>query len=263
MTNLNLLQSVVLGIIEGLTEFLPISSTGHLIIAQKLMGLNEINEFFTVVVQSGSILAAVFYFRTRIVNIITKHRNIVGYLGLGLLPALILGFLFRKSLNSLENSIPAIITTAIVGGVAFYVIELLYKKQADKTLENATWQDYLVVGFFQAIALIPGTSRSGVTITGGLFRKINIKDSIEISFLMGIPLLLIATAYKLLSVTQGVGGELLFNTLIGTCFSFAVGILGIKITLGWVTKYGFKPFMIYRIILGMLLLGAYIIGWLR
>jgi undecaprenyl-diphosphatase len=83
-------------------------------------------------------------------------------------------------------------------------------------------KDYLVVGFFQAIALIPGTSRSGVTITGGLFRKINIKDSIEISFLMGIPLLLIATAYKLLSVTQGVSGELLFNTLIGTCFSFAV-----------------------------------------
>ncbi len=261
--SINLIQSIVLGTIEGLTEFLPISSTGHLIIAQKLMGLTEINEFFTVVVQSGAILAAVIYFRKRIVNIFTKHQKSVVNLAIGLLPALILGFLFRKSLTSLENSVPAIITTTILGGIFFYYIEQKYKNKTSKTLENSTRNDILTVGLFQALALIPGVSRSGITIAGGIFRQIKIQDSIEISFIMGIPLLLIATAYKLLTVSKGISSELLFNTGVGTLFSFGVGMLGIKLTLGLVTKYGFKPFMIYRIGLGLFLIVALSQGWVK
>jgi undecaprenyl-diphosphatase len=261
--SINLVQSIILGTIEGLTEFLPISSTGHLIIAQKLMGMTEINEFFTVVVQSGAILAAVIYFRKRIINIFTKHTNSLLSIGIGLLPALILGFIFRKSLSTLENSIPAIIITTIVGGVFFYFIETKYKDQATKSLESSTKIDLLTVGLFQAIALIPGVSRSGVTISGGIYRGIKIQDSIEISFIMGIPLLLIATAYKILTVSKDISSELLFNTAVGTLFSFGVGLLGIKLTLGLVTKYGFKPFMIYRIGLGLFLVAGLLFGWLK
>jgi undecaprenyl-diphosphatase len=260
--SINLVQSIILGTIEGLTEFLPISSTGHLIIAQKLMGMTEINEFFTVVVQSGAILAAIIFFRSNIIEIFTKHQKVLINLGLGLLPALILGFLFRKSLSTLENSVPAITVTTILGGVLFYAIEQKYQKQASKTPETASRNDILTVGLFQAIALIPGVSRSGVTISGGIFRGIKIQDSIEISFIMGIPLLLIATAYKLLTVTKGVSSELLFNTAVGTLFSFGVGLLGIKLTLGLVTKYGFKPFMIYRLCLGAFLIVALAKGWI-
>lgn len=261
--SINLIQSIILGTIEGLTEFLPISSTGHLIIAQKLMGMTEINEFFTVVVQSGAIFAAIIYFRERIINIFTKHQNILTNLAIGLLPALILGFLFRKSLNQLENSVPAIITTTMLGGIFFYFVEQKYQSQTSKTIETATRNDILTVGFFQAIALIPGVSRSGVTITGGIFRNIKIQDSIEISFIMGIPLLLIATGYKILTVSKDVSSELLINTAIGTLFSFGVGLLGIKLTLGLVTKYGFKPFMIYRIGLGLFLMLALSQGWVK
>lgn len=261
--SINLVQSIILGTIEGLTEFLPISSTGHLIIAQKLMGMTEINEFFTVVVQSGAILAAIIFFRKRIWDILTKHNKILMNLCLGLLPALVLGFLFRDKLKYLENSTLSIIVTTILGGIFFFWIEKNYKPQTTKTLETATRNDILTVGFFQAIALIPGVSRSGITIAGGLFKKIKIQDSIEISFIMGIPLLLIATLYKLLTVSKGITSELLFNTGVGTLFSFGVGLLGIKLTLGLVTKYGFKPFMIYRLCLGAFLIMGLILGWLK
>lgn len=261
--SINLIQSIVLGTLEGLTEFLPISSTGHLIIAQKLMGITEINEFFTVVVQSGAIFAAIIFFRIRIMEIVTKHQKSLLNLGLGLIPALVLGFIFRKSLSQLENSVPAIIVTTILGGILFYTIEQKYKNQAIKTLETASRNDILTVGFFQAIALIPGVSRSGVTISGGIYRGIKIQDSIEISFIMGIPLLLIATAYKVLTVSKDLSSELLFNTAIGTLFSFGVGLLGIKLTLGLVTKYGFKPFMIYRLCLGAFLIVAFVGGWIK
>jgi undecaprenyl-diphosphatase len=263
MSSINLFQSIILGSIEGLTEFLPISSTGHLIIAQKFMGMTEINEFFTVVVQSGAVFAAIFFFWDKITSIFKTHRDKLGYMALGLLPALILGFLFKSQLKYLENSIPIIAFTTIIFGIVFYIIESQYQKLANKQIETASKIDFLIIGFFQSMALIPGVSRSGITITGGTYRKIKIEDSIAISFIMGIPLLLIATLYKIVTVSKGVSSELLINTAVGTLFSFIVGLLGIKLTLGIVQKYGFKPFMIYRIALGLFLLLAMQQNWIR
>ena len=260
MSDINLFQSILLGAVEGATEFLPISSTGHLIIAQKLMGI-PVNSFFTIVVQSGAIMAAVFYFWKKIITLSTKHQKALGYMALGLLPAIILGFFFKKQLESLEASVPAIIFTTIVGGLAFWLVEKYMAHKTHKTLENATLIDYLTIGFFQAISLIPGTSRSGVTITGGTYRGIKIQDAIEISFIMGIPLLLLATLYKLVTFKGIVSTELLVNTGAGTITAFVVGLAGIKLTLGLLQKYGFKPFMFYRLGLAAFLFIALKNGW--
>ncbi len=254
---MNLLQSAILGVIEGLTEFLPISSTGHLIIAQKMLGLPQVDDFMTVVIQSGAILSALVYFRHKIWDILVNKRAVLPKLFISMLPVLAVGFAIKKMLENYNDVIPVIAVSSIVGGVFFYVVEKFYSSKSSRDLVSGTFLDYLGLGVVQILSLIPGFSRSGSAIAGGLINNIKLKDSIEISFLMGIPLLLIATGYKLVSHTYTVDPTLLINTLVATAIAFLVGLAGIRLTLGWVQKYGFRPFMYYRIGLGVLLLIAY------
>ena len=254
---MNIYQSIVLGVIEGFTEFLPISSTGHLIIAQKILGLPAVDDFMTVVIQSGAILSALVYFRHKIWDIIQHKRVVVLKLLISMLPVLLVGFAVRKLLENYNDTILLIAISSIVGGIFFYVVEKFYAKKATRDLESGSFLDYLGLGVVQILSLIPGFSRSGSAIAGGLINNIKLKDSIEISFLMGIPLLLIATLYKLVSHSYVPSPDLLINTGVATVVAFGVGLAGIKLTLGWVQKYGFRPFMYYRIGLGVILLVAY------
>jgi undecaprenyl-diphosphatase len=261
--SINIFQAVVLGVIEGFTEFLPISSTGHLIIAQKLMGFEKINDFFTVVIQLGAILAAAIYFRKRIITDVFQTRKYVMPLILGILPTLLIGFLFKDVLSAAENSAIFIFLTTTIGGILFYAFEMQYKDKATKELLELKPRHFLLIGLLQGISILPGVSRSGSSITAGTLNRMRIEDSIEYSFLMGIPLILIASIYKLYKYTSsgiGVSTDLLIATFVGFLVSFVVGFLGVKLTLGWVKKYGFKPFMIYRLALGAVLVVLLITG---
>lgn len=257
---MNVLQAIILGAVEGLTEFLPISSTGHLIVAQKMMGLGEINEFFTVVVQSGAILAAIVYFRHRIKEVFTTKRYLLKRILIGIIPTLAVAFLLRKQLNSFDNSLPLLIASTIIFGIVFYIVEIFaMNNQPKKTAEQVTLVDTLIIGLCQSVALIPGTSRSGATIAGGLYRNLQLKEAIDLSFLMGIPVLLIATGYKIVTL-KTLDKDMLAATGIATLVAFVVGLLGIHLTLGLVNKYGFLPFAFYRIVFGLMLLAGFMGG---
>ena len=261
---MNIVQAIILGGVEGLTEFLPISSTAHLIVAQKIMGLDQNNEFFTVVVQSGAILAAIVYFRKRIIEVFTTKTNILKNIAVGILPVLIIGFFARKYINGWDNNILLLISSTIIFGIVFYAIEIwaLNNNQPKKNLEKATLKDTLIMGLTQSLALIPGTSRSGATIAGGLSQNLRMSDAIDLSFLLGIPVLLIATAYKIISF-RNIDANTVSMTAVGTIISFGVGLLGVHLTLGLVRKYGFLPFAFYRIGFGLILLAFYLGGFLH
>lgn len=276
---MNIIQAIILGVVEGLTEFLPISSTGHIILVEKLLGVEKTNSFFTVVIQFGAILAAVWFFRSRIKEIIlaswgslkskkqyTKMSNDEKYgiwILVSIIPTLIIGFLLRKKIDEWQNSTTIIIVSTIVFGILFYVIEKYQANQKTIDTKQISLKNLLVMGFAQAIAVIPGVSRSGSTIAGGLTQKINIKDAVELSFIMGIPVILIASLYKIVTGLDGLSFDVIVMTMIGTLTSFIVGLWSIKLTLGLLVKHGFFPFMIYRVGLGAVLICLAYLGILK
>jgi undecaprenyl-diphosphatase len=272
---MNYLQAIILGLVEGLTEFLPISSTGHIIITSKILvasGFSSLpnHVFFDIVIQLGAISAAVWYFRQRIYLIIldlvmiarapskfsssSNQQKLSLWILVGILPTLIIGFLFKKSVVAWQENIWIVALSTIVFGVVFYIAEIWAKSQKTIETKNVSLMNLLVMGVAQAISIVPGVSRSGATIAGGLSQKISFKDSIEISFIMGIPVIFLAAGYQVLSNLGGLSGEAISLAVVGTIVSFLVGLFAIRATLGLLTKYGFFPFMIYRIILGLALI---------
>jgi undecaprenyl-diphosphatase len=276
---MNIFQAIILGIVEGLTEFLPISSTGHIILVERLLGIEKTNGFFTVVIQFGAILAAVWFFRSRIKQIILtsytsikarKNYNQMEYdekygiwILISVLPTIIIGFLLRKKVDEWQNSTTIIIVATIFFGVLFYAIERHQKTIKTIKSDKITLKNLFVMGLAQSIAIIPGVSRSGSTIAGGLVEKIAIKDAVELSFIMGIPVILLASLYKVISGLGGVTTDIILVTLIGTITSFVVGLWSIKLTLGALVKRGFLPFMIYRVCLGAVLIFLVNLGILK
>ncbi len=271
---MNIFHAIILGIVEGLTEFLPISSTGHLIITQHILGIQEINPFFDIVIQMGAISAAVWFYRKRLGEIsrasysalktgkgwtsYTHEEKYGAWILASLVPTLVIGFIFRKQVDIMQNSIEIVIISTILFGIIFYIIERLMSKVTRIGDDKITLSNLLIMGLAQSISIIPGVSRSGSTIVGGLTQKISMAKAVEISFIMGVPIIFIASGYKLFSNLEGITTEMLLMTTIGTVTSFFVSIWSIKFTIGVLTKYGFKPFMWYRIVLGGTLLGLYL-----
>jgi undecaprenyl-diphosphatase len=276
---MNIIQAIVIGAVEGLTEFLPISSTGHIILAEKLLGIDKTNSFFTVVIQFGAILAAVWFFRSRIKTIIRatysslrakksyadmKHDEKYGaWILISIIPTLLIGFLMRKKVDEWQSSTSIIIISTIFFGVLFYAVERYLKSFKTIQTNKISLKNLFIMGLAQAIAIIPGVSRSGSTIAGGLTQKIAIKDAVEVSFIMGIPVILIASLYKVITGLDGLTPDIIFTTFIGTLTAFFVGLWSIKLTLGLLVKRGFLPFMIYRICLGISLIYLVQIGILK
>jgi undecaprenyl-diphosphatase len=260
------IKIIILGIIEGITEFLPISSTGHLVAAEKLLHFKDEASLFTVIIQLGAIVAAAWYFRKDLAHIvkqlIAKDRLIMNFtknVVIGLIPAGVIGVIIEKTVG-ISDSILLIAVSLILGGVVLWVVENHYSVKplphGEVGYDEITTKRSVIIGFAQALAIIPGVSRSGATIVSGMLSGLDRKTATVFSFYLSIPIMLAASALKfkdgrskLSLITGGSAG-----LVVGLVVSFVVACVVISWLLRYVQKNSFKPFAYYRIGLGGLLL---------
>lgn len=262
-----LMQTVVLGIVEGLTEFLPISSTGHLIIASDLVDFAQSPgaDTFVIAIQAGAILAVCWFYRQRIFRILrglfsepVEQRLAVNTI-VGFLPAAVIGVMVAGTIKAYLFNPITVAAALVVGGVLILWIEnYQFKKQIKPrvlTMDDMTWKDALMVGFMQCLAMIPGTSRSGATIIGGLVLGLSRKAATEFSFFLSIPTIFGATVYDLYKSRDALAAANLDGLLVGTVVSFLSALFVVRWLLRYVSTNDFKAFGWYRIVFGLLILG--------
>ncbi|MCA1978985.1 MAG: undecaprenyl-diphosphate phosphatase [Thiobacillus sp.] len=268
-----ILHALVLGFVEGLTEFLPVSSTGHLILAGQLLGFNgEKAKVFMIAIQLAAIFAVVFEYRAKLGHVaatLTREpasRRLALNLMAGFLPAAILGFLFYKQIKAYLFNPLVVASALVIGGLLILWAERRKHTVSAPTVDDLDWRRALGVGFAQALAMIPGTSRSGATIIGGLFLGLSRKAAAEFSFFLAIPTMFAATAYDLYKNWH------LFNAgdiplfAIGGAASFASALLAVRTLIKFVSRHDYTLFAWYRIVFGGLVLAtAYfgVIDWTR
>jgi undecaprenyl-diphosphatase len=250
-------QTIILGVIEGITEFLPISSTAHLIMGRYFLGINttEFLNFFIIFIQLGAISAVpILYFKRLISGI-----NIYLYLITSFIPAIVFGLLLDDWMESIFDGYWFIAISWILGGIVLIKFEDWVKKNTnDNEIANITYLQSVKIGLFQCLAMIPGVSRSGATIIGGRLSGLNAKSAIEYSFLLGIPTILGASAKKILDykdhVNEYLFGDYSYQLYLGFIISFIVALFSIKWMVGVVHRFGFKYFGYYRVIIGLSLI---------
>lgn len=262
---MHILQAIILGIIEGLTEFLPISSTGHLILAQKALGFQDYQGIFTVVVQSGAIAAVIWYYRhdlwQKSLGLLRRQPVALRFwtvLVLGTIPACVLGLFFERQSDQLMT--PLVVATAlIIGGIVLWVVDrgaVPAMTKLEPAIERVTIKQALLVGCAQCIALIPGVSRSGATIVGGLSVGLDRATATAFSFYLSIPVLVLASMYKLVQYGDQLdrieGGYV--TLFVGMISAFITALLAVSWLLKYITKHNFQAFAYYRIMLGLLIL---------
>jgi undecaprenyl-diphosphatase len=247
---MDLITAIILGIVQGVSEFLPISSTGHMILASHLMGLKhtEFLKSFEIAIQAGTILSvAVLYGRTLLVDIEVIKRLLVAFLPTG-----ILGLTFYRMIKSyLLGSETVVLWALLIGGVVLVVFELWYREEPDvaREIRDISYKNALIIGLFQSLAMIPGVSRSASTIVGGLLLGLKRKTIVEFTFLLAVPTMLAATGYDLIrSGSQFSPGEFQY-LLAGFVTAFVVALLSIKFLLRFIKTHTFIPFGVYRIIM--------------
>lgn len=250
---MNFLEAIILGVIEGVTEFLPISSTGHLILTSRLLRL-ESTEFlksFEIIIQLGAILAVVvLYWRTFFTRLETLKKIAVAFF-----PTAVLGIVFYKLIKQfLLGSSNVVLWAMLVGGIFLVIFEIFYreKENAVEDVEKISWSQAITIGLFQSISMVPGVSRAAATIVGGLILGLKRKTIVEFSFLLAVPTMIAATGLDLAknygSFSAGQFGIL----AVGFIVSFFVALGAIKFFLGFIKKHSFVSFGIYRIILAIL-----------
>lgn len=256
---MSIINGIILAIVEGLTEFLPVSSTGHLIITSSFLGIekDEFTKLFEIAVQLGAILSVVVLYWKKFFDF-ARIRFYVKLI-IAVIPALILGFLFSKKIDALLESPTVVATMLLVGGIVLLFIDSLFKNPTIQTEEKISYKNGFIIGIWQCLAMIPGTSRSAASIIGGMQQKLTRKVAAEFSFLLAVPTMLAATGYKLLKSYKE-NPAILHNhenikaLLIGNLVAFIVAILAIKFFISFLQKFGFKIFGVYRIIAGIVLL---------
>lgn len=251
---MDILSAIILGIIEGLTEFLPVSSTGHMILSANLMGLEQ-TEFlkaFEIIIQLGAIMAVVLIFKEKVFKDFNLWKKLIA----AFIPTGVIGLLLHKIIKSLFD--PSIVAYMLIfWGVIFIIIELLHKKKENysiTTIEDISYKKAIAIGFAQCFAMVPGTSRSGATIIGGLLLGMNRKIASEFSFLLAIPTMMAATGYDILKNHNSFSSENILPLLVGFVVSFIVAYGVIKWFLAFIRKHTFIPFGIYRVIVGVVFL---------
>jgi undecaprenyl-diphosphatase len=246
-------DALILGIVEGVTEFLPVSSTGHLILASKLMGIEQtdVHKTFEVVIQLGSILAVIFAFKEKIFHSVELWKRLI----VGFIPTAVLGFTLYKTIKSLFAP-ETVAYMLIFGGIVFIVIELLYKEKEHHVahVEEVSYKQAFMIGLFQSLAMVPGTSRSGATIIGGLLIGLKRKTATEFSFLLAVPTMLAATAYDILKHHNEFDFSDAQALAVGFVTAFIVALAIIKWFLAFIKKHTFIPFGVYRIVVGLVFL---------
>ena len=262
---MNILQAIIIAIIEGLTEYLPISSTGHMIFASSYFGIQEDDfvKLFQVSIQFGAILAVVVLYWKKFFDF-SKIQFFVK-LALAIIPALVLGKLFDDKIEAvLGNPIPIAIVL-IIGGIVLLFIDNFFQNPTILKEEDITIKKTITIGFWQCLAMMPGTSRSAVSIIGGMQQGLSRQVAAEFSFFLAVPTMLAVTMYsvflKTYETSQLKGFELILKSnqnitmfLIGNLVAFIVAVLAIKFFIEIIKKYGFKPWGWYRIVAGSLLL---------
>ena len=244
------LEAAIIAIVEGITEFLPISSTGHMIITERLLGI-EINDFvkaFTVNIQFGAILSViVLYWRRFFQSFGFYYKLFVAFI-----PAAILGFLFSSQIDAMLESVFVVALMLLLGGILFLFIDKWFINTDEK--REPTYTNAFVIGVFQCIAMIPGVSRSAATIIGGMQQKLTRTRAAEFSFFLAVPTMAAASAYKLLKDYKHFNTDNIGILLVGNLVAFVVALMAIKFFITFLQKHGFKVFGYYRIVVGAVLL---------
>lgn len=266
-----LLTALVLGIVEGLTEFLPVSSTGHLIILGDLLGYNdEASKVFKIVIQLGAILAVCWDYRERLLRVAAGvpsdrgAQRFIALLVIGFLPAAVLGFLFHSTIKSVLFNPLVVATALVVGGLVILYVEKRAYHPRIQSVDAMRWPDALKVGFAQALAMIPGTSRSGATIMGGVIFGLSRKAAAEFSFFLAIPTMFAATVYDIYKNWALLRVEDLPVFAVGFVASFIAAMWAVKSFIRFISNHTFVAFAWYRIVFGLVVLATWkfdLVSW--
>lgn len=288
---MSILEAIIIAVVEGLTEFLPVSSTGHMIITQALLGMESTDfvKAFTVIIQFGAILSVVLLYKERFFrlnpvvvfdkeavsgmsagkrawNYLTRFIHKFDFywkLFIAVVPAGVIGLLLGDQIDALLENVTVVASMLVVGGVFMLFVDRMFNKPSDN--QTVGWKRALSIGFFQCIAMIPGVSRSMATIVGGMATKLSRRNAAEFSFFLAVPTMAAAAGYKLFQLLKDpVSATLLKENalllLLGNVVAFVVAILAIRFFINFLTRYGFKAFGVYRIIVGTILLVLIILG---
>ncbi len=269
---MDLIQTIIIAIVEGLTEFLPVSSTGHMIITQNLLGVEQGNPFvhaFTFIIQFGAILSVVCLYWKRFFQIRSKEEwneklRFYGLLIVGVLPAVVIGLAAKKSglLDWLLDSVMVVAIMLVLGGIFMLFCDRIFNQGRDSNLVTA--RRAFIIGCFQCLSVIPGMSRSMATIVGGMQQKLTRKNAAEFSFFLAVPTMAGATLLDLIEMfgedSAWATSENIMMLIVGCVVAFVVAILAMKWFVSFLTKYGFKAFGWYRIIVGGIILAMLLTG---
>ena len=266
MTEHSFLQALILGIVEGVSEFLPISSTGHLIVVGELIGFSSMpGKVFEVVIQLGAILAICVLYRERLFHVVRdaphdpSARIFIGAILIALVPAGLVGVLFHDFIISVLFSPYVVCSTLILGGIAIIVIERMHLEANITAIEKLPMRTALKIGLFQCLALVPGVSRSGATILGALLVGVERKTAAEFSFFLAIPVMLGASAINLLETWDLIQPSHAYMIATGFTAAFISALLVVQWLLNFVSNHGYTIFGWYRIVFGCLLLGFFLL----
>ena len=275
---MDILQTIIIAIVEGLTEFLPVSSTGHMIIAQNVLGVESTDfvKAFTFIIQFGAILSVVVLYWKRFFQLnnvpapvgaswlkVFLHKyDFYWKLLVAFIPAAVLGLLFSDAIDAMLERVEVVAVTLILGGVFMLFCDKIFNKGSEDTA--MTEKRAFMVGLYQCISMIPGVSRSMATIVGGMSQRLTRKAAAEFSFFLAVPTMFAATVYKLYKIVRDGGVEILMDNMttliVGNLVAFIVALLAIKFFINFVSKYGFKAFGWYRIVVGGAILVMLMLG---
>ncbi len=263
---MDITQSIIISIVEGLTEFIPVSSTGHMIIASKALEVpdDDFTKMFTVAIQLGAILAVVVLYWKKFFD----FRNFRFYLKLlvGVIPAIILGFLFGDQIDEMLESTTTVAVALLLGGIILVFVDKWFNHPTIHEEKDVSFARAFFIGLWQCLAMVPGVSRSAASIIGGMQQKLTRSAAAEFSFFLAVPTMLAATGYKLLKHYTdhgGFTGDEIQLLAVGNVIAFITALLAIKFFIGFLKKYGFRIWGIYRIIVGIILLILIQTGYLR
>ncbi len=253
-------HALILSIVEGLTEFLPVSSTGHMILTEGILGMksNDFIQAFIINIQFGAILSVVVLYWKRFFQSLTFYYKLF----VAFLPAAFFGLLLNKYIEELLQSVYVVAVMLILGGIVLVFVDKWFKNPSRN--QEVTYKKALIIGLYQVLAMIPGTSRSAATIIGGMTQKLTKKTAAEFSFFLAVPTMFAASGYKLLESYmknhQVINADNIGILLFGNVVAFVVALFAIKSFIAFLTNHGFKLFGYYRIVVGMVILLLYVFG---
>ena len=250
------IEALIIAIVEGITEFLPVSSTGHMIITEGVLGMksNDFTQAFLINIQFGAILSVVALYWKRFFQSMKFYYKLF----VAFLPAAFFGLLLDDYISALLESVYVVAIMLIIGGIVLVFVDKWFTKFDEN--QEVTYPKALKIGLFQVMAMVPGVSRSAATIIGGMTQGLTRKTAAEFSFFLAVPTMFAASAYKLLSNYEAINIDNIDKLIFGNVIAFIVAFLAIKSFINFLTKHGFAIFGYYRIVIGLVIIGLYFMG---